>query len=193
VDEVLDLSACGIFLLNASGIMRYANRAGERMLSGGGAVMLRNGKLCAVQTSAAKKLDGLIAAASAIDPSLRTGGSMALFAPDHSQPISAIVTPIGRDRFAKLRMDASVCVCLSSLQAKGRLDHGPLRDVLGLTPAETRLAQALFEGASLKEIARRFDVSPNTLRVQLSSIFGKTQTDRQVDLIALLARLSQSL
>lgn len=193
VDELLDLSACGIFLLDASGKMRYANRAAERMLSGSGAVTLRNGKLCAVQPSVAKKLDGLIAAASAIDPALRTGGSMAIPAPGHAQPISAIVTPVGRDRFAKLRADASVCVCLTSLQADGRLDDGPLHDVLGLTPAEARLAQALFEGASLKEIARRFEVSPNTLRAQLSSIFGKTQTGRQADLIALLARLSQSL
>ena len=117
---------------------------------------------------------------------------MALPAPGRTKPYSAIVTPIGRDQFAQLRAEASVCVCLTDLEAEGRLPDGPLRDVLRLTPAEARLAQALFEGASLQEAATRFAVSPNTLRAQLSSIFGKTQTNRQSELVALLARLAQS-
>lgn len=191
--EVLDLSFSGIFLLDASGRLRYANRAGERMLARSGVVTLRNGKLCAVQPAASKKLEGLIAAASTLDPGLRSGGSMALVAPGREKPFSAIVTPIGRDQFAKLRAQASVCVCITDLQAEGRLPAGPLRDVLGLSPAEARLAQALFEGASLQETAQRYDVSLNTLRAQLSNIFGKTQTNRQSDLIALLSRLSHGL
>lgn len=192
IDILLDLSPCGIFLLNASGTLCYANRSAERMLADS-AVTVRDGKLRAMQPAASKKLEALIATASHADPAVRSGGSMALHTRDGAKPFSVLVTPVGRDRFAKLRADASVCVCLTDLEGEGTLPEGPLRDVLGLTPAESRLAQALFQGASLQEAAKRFDLSPNTLRAQLSSIFGKTQTNRQAELIALLARIGQSL
>jgi DNA-binding CsgD family transcriptional regulator len=170
--------------------LRYANRAAEHMLSFSGVIMLRNGKLCAVQPGASKKLETLIAMAAAKDPAVRSGGSMALPARDAAQRFSAIVTPVGRDQFAKLKAEASVCICLTDLETEGRLPDAPLRDVFGLTPAEVRLAQAIFEGASVRQIAARFGISSNTVRVQLASIFAKTHTNRQADLVALLSRLS---
>ena len=61
--------------------------------------------------------------------------------------------------------------------------------VFGLTHAEARLASALVQGLDLQEIARLHRVSVGTLRVQLKSVFGKTQTKRQAQLVALLAKL----
>jgi DNA-binding CsgD family transcriptional regulator len=80
---------------------------------------------------------------------------------------------------------------VTDLEADVRLPEDALRDVLGLTRAESRLAQALFAGANLQEAANRFDVSLNTVRVQLANVFDKTQTNRQSELIALLSRLAQ--
>jgi DNA-binding CsgD family transcriptional regulator len=191
IDALLDLSSSGVFLLDATGSVCYVNRRAERMLAGN-VITVRDGKLRAVQPAASKKLEGLIAIAGAVDPAVRSGGSMALPTRDGAKPFSVLVTPVGRDRFAQLRVGASVCVCLTDLEGEGMLPEGALRDVLGLTPAETRLAQALFQGTSLQEAAVQFDLSPNTLRAQLSSIFGKTQTNRQAELIALLARLGRS-
>jgi len=67
------------------------------------------------------------------------------------------------------------------------------RQLFGLTPAEARLVASLVAGQSLQETAAANRLSRNTVRVQLQAVFGKTNTNRQVDLIHLLARLPQRL
>ncbi|MDE2597558.1 MAG: helix-turn-helix transcriptional regulator, partial [Sphingomonadales bacterium] len=73
-------------------------------------------------------------------------------------------------------------------------DHGmdpqALRDLLGLTPAEARLAAALAEGGTLVGTARRLGIAHNTAKVQLRAIFAKTGVNRQAQLVALLASLA---
>lgn len=70
-------------------------------------------------------------------------------------------------------------------------DETLLRDVFLLTPAETRLARRLSRGDNLREIAQDLGVRPGTLRVQLKTLFLKTGTRRQGELIALLAHLTR--
>ncbi|MDQ3271683.1 MAG: hypothetical protein M3Q12_05870 [Pseudomonadota bacterium] len=55
-----------------------------------------------------------------------------------------------------------------------------------LTPAECRLAQLLLRGATLSEAADELDVSLETVRSQLKSVFSRTSTSRQTELVALL-------
>ncbi len=61
--------------------------------------------------------------------------------------------------------------------------------VLGLTPAESRVAYAFLVGAKPRDIAQAFGVSPNTVRVQFAHIFAKASVTRQADLARLLDRL----
>jgi DNA-binding CsgD family transcriptional regulator len=56
----------------------------------------------------------------------------------------------------------------------------------GLTTAESDVAELLAQGNELKEIARRNQVSLNTVRNQLKSIFTKTNTSRQAELVSCL-------
>jgi DNA-binding CsgD family transcriptional regulator len=63
-----------------------------------------------------------------------------------------------------------------------------LGDLYGLTPAESRLAFALLEGADLSATAVGLGVSRNTAQSQLASIFRKTGTSRQSELVQLIAR-----
>lgn len=57
----------------------------------------------------------------------------------------------------------------------------------GLTPAETRLATFLIAGAAPEEIAERTHVKLPTVRSQLSSLFAKTGTRRQAELVRLFS------
>jgi DNA-binding CsgD family transcriptional regulator len=59
-----------------------------------------------------------------------------------------------------------------------------------LTAAETRLAIELLEGYSLAQTAERHAVSIETVRAQLKSIFAKTGTCRQSELLLLLSHLT---
>ncbi len=65
-----------------------------------------------------------------------------------------------------------------------------LQAIFGLTKAEARLAIELACGQTLEDIADEHGVSISTARVQLKSIFAKTGTSRQAELVALLTRLA---
>lgn len=65
-----------------------------------------------------------------------------------------------------------------------------LEQLFEMTGAEVRLASGLVKGLELHEIAEQHGVSVETLRVQLKSIFAKTHTKRQPQLVALLAHLT---
>ena len=61
-----------------------------------------------------------------------------------------------------------------------------LRDVFKLTPAETRLAVALYRGATLKSHAADNGISVHTARSHLARAMRKTNTSRQADLVRLI-------
>jgi DNA-binding CsgD family transcriptional regulator len=61
-----------------------------------------------------------------------------------------------------------------------------LQQLYGLTPAESRLALLLAAGNAPKEAAQQLQVGISTVRSQLKSIFAKTDTNRQSELVRLL-------
>ena len=65
-----------------------------------------------------------------------------------------------------------------------------LQRMFGLTPAEAKLAIEIASGQTPAEIAAENLVSMATVRSQLASVLAKTQTRRQAELVALLARLA---
>lgn len=60
-----------------------------------------------------------------------------------------------------------------------------------LTRQETRIAAALVDGLTVKEIANAFGVSSETVRQHLKAIFAKTNTHRQAELVSLLVSSSR--
>jgi len=61
--------------------------------------------------------------------------------------------------------------------------------LFGLSPAEARLARSLLVGRTPEEHAQHASVRIATVRTQLHSIYSKTATRRQAELVALLARV----
>jgi DNA-binding CsgD family transcriptional regulator len=69
----------------------------------------------------------------------------------------------------------------------GEIDTEALAE-LGLTPAETRLAIALFKGQSVDAYADEAAISINTARWHVKQIYAKTGVKRQTELIHLLLK-----
>ncbi|MDR6635737.1 DNA-binding CsgD family transcriptional regulator [Phyllobacterium sp. 1468] len=65
-----------------------------------------------------------------------------------------------------------------------------LQNCFGLTPAEARLARLVSSGEELRTVADRLGVTYETARTQLKTVFAKTDTHRQAELGALLARMA---
>jgi DNA-binding CsgD family transcriptional regulator len=86
--------------------------------------------------------------------------------------------------------DGRSVVMLLDLDAHLEPNPCMLQRMFGLTMAETRLALQLAQGQVPTEIARRRRLSRTTVRSQLASIFAKTQTKRQAELVSLLTRVA---
>ena len=108
---------------------------------------------------------------------------------------AAVFINWGRERpyiAQRVALDAADCSFLLLITDLNRL-AGARADLLehgfGLTPCEARVAAALSTGMTPSEIARHHGISMGTVRSQLKSVFEKTGTKRQPELIAVLARL----
>ena len=73
--------------------------------------------------------------------------------------------------------------------ATSAIEDAVLRDLFGLTPAESALAIALWQGRSVDGHARARGVQASTVRTQLQMLLRKTWCRRQQDLLCLLSRV----
>ena len=63
------------------------------------------------------------------------------------------------------------------------LSEDDIRTVFQLTPAEAKLVSALVSGQTLEQFASDAGIAKNTARNQLASVFSKTRTNRQAELV----------
>ena len=68
-----------------------------------------------------------------------------------------------------------------------------MRNLYGLTPAETRLVARLATGEGLPEASRQMRIRHETARTQLMAIFLTTGCTSQAQLTLLLTRLAATL
>jgi DNA-binding CsgD family transcriptional regulator len=77
---------------------------------------------------------------------------------------------------------------------RSKITVASLQNRFDLTPAEARLVVHLVTGTSLKSSAKELGVSYETVRRQVKSVFHKTGTHRQSELVlTVIYALSASL
>ncbi len=86
--------------------------------------------------------------------------------------------------------DPHTIVILLALNEPPEPSASVLQKMFDLTAAEARLAIQMTSGRPLAEVAGVNGITTATARSQLSSIFAKTNTSRQPELVALLARIA---
>jgi DNA-binding CsgD family transcriptional regulator len=94
------------------------------------------------------------------------------------------VTAFGSDLFSPGR----VILLLTDLRSPLRPEATQLCAAFGLTIAEAKLAAKLALGSGIENAAASLGVSRETARTQLKAVFAKTNTRRQAELAALVAR-----
>lgn len=98
--------------------------------------------------------------------------------------------PLVLNQIAEDMPDGTSVIMLVDLDV--HLEPSPfmLQRMFGLTTAETRLALQMARGDMPADVARNRRLSRTTVRSQLASVFAKTQTRRQAELVTLLARIA---
>lgn len=178
-----------MFVIDETGKVQLANAAAESLLRADRGLSVQGGRLCARAGEAGTNLQRLIFAATRSDAA-RTAGTMSAPDADGARPLAVKVQPLGLGAFPALGRPGLAAVSISDPEAQFDAPEDQLRAVFGLTPAEARLAAAVFEGLTLPEAAERFGVSINTVRFQLARTFEKTGVARQAELVKMMMRLA---
>jgi DNA-binding CsgD family transcriptional regulator len=82
--------------------------------------------------------------------------------------------------------DAVVVLYVADLELGALRRREAMRELYGLTEAETQLVELLCQGSTLDEAAGVRGVTMNTARSQLKQVFAKTHTSRQSELVRLV-------
>lgn len=180
--DALDAMGDGVMILNARSRLLFRSRAAARYLREGGRLRLVRERLAGATAAETAVLQAAVAraAATAGGRASASGGSLTL-ARVGALPLMLTVSPLRHPAMGA----AAVLFIRDPMRETAPLDQ--FRRRFGLTAAEIRLVRGLAAGGTLKGLAEEFDVSINTLRVQLRQVFAKTGVNRQVDLVRLVA------
>jgi DNA-binding CsgD family transcriptional regulator len=181
----LDVLAMPTLLFDEYGRVEHANRSGVHLLSGRNALWLEGKHLFARDDAVTRNINLEVSNA------IRTSRGVA------ADPISTVLLP-RRGQMPLMLMIAPLRLTSSAPRHGAALlfafdpDTTPsvgvdvVRTLFGLSEAEAQLAVALSSGKTLDDAAHERGTSIHTIRTQLKSVFNKTGTKRQSDLVSLL-------
>ena len=189
--DFLERNPAGILILDGLGRVVVANRAARDMAERADGFALRGDGLAALRSQDDARLQRLIrgAAGTAQGQALDSGGSLRLPRRSGARDYVITVSPLSRRESILAELLPAVCVLINDQQGLAPRSAALLRQIYGVTPAEQRLIERLIAGDTPEQAARALGVSLPTVRTHLASVFRKTETSRQTDLIRLLAAL----
>ena len=187
--QVLESLPFGVVMLSASGVVLEMTSTARQMMTDG-PLAYRSGRLHALHPEDDRSFRGLIAAALRWRETAATPDPIALRQPCGSKRIIAVAIPLTRsNRTFVLRHPACALLLIDPGRKIGARSQ-VLQQCLGLSAAEARLAMRLFTGESLADAARELQLSYNTCKSQLKSIYDKTDCSSQTALIKKLMMLT---
>jgi DNA-binding CsgD family transcriptional regulator len=171
---------------------RFANAGLDRQasLAKPGPLRAAGGRLTCDNPRTASQLGKLIQSAVEVAAGRgadHPGRGLAIDRGVESLPLTALVAPFRPARSGIGAVRPAALVFIRDPEMPG-LSAQLLRDLFQLTPAQAAVAQHLGDGRSLHQVAEALGISLHTARAHLQAVFEKTNTTRQPQLAALLAR-----
>ena len=186
--RVFDALCCGAILLDNRKAPIHLNERARKCLREG--LSAARGPLCATHRTSDVLLQTVL------DQMLKYGRShtewrreAVALTRDDRRPLIARVVPVEGEAQAHLD-GAALVLLLIDPEDCPQPSFGILKQVFDLTRTEARIAGQLLCGQTMQEVAERNQVSVGTIRSQTKTIFAKTQTHRQAELVGLLTRLA---
>lgn len=182
----LDRMRLGVVLLDESGRVLSTNVVAEQLLARETGLLIHEHKLRAVGKEPDQRLQRLIrrALCGAVEANPVTE-AMAINRRSGNQ-LSVVVKPTPSIPRLEGRRRPTAVIFLRDPRYKSLPSGESLQVLFNLTPAETALAILLAEGLSLDQCSKRLEISKNTVKSRLRSIFAKTATSRQAALVRVL-------
>jgi len=180
----IDRMQCCLALCDDSGSVLWTNRSAQELLENNAFLHCRQQRLQATsfedQSRLARAFSEVAGAADG------TGQQLHVLGRDRTAPVQLLLHPVRCADPATGTHQTRVLVLLSSSQAAPPFQAGLVRELFGLSPAESRLATALCSGKTVENYACEAGVTIGTARFQLKQVLAKARVSRQSELVRTL-------
>ena len=191
VTALLDHHGMGVIHVDRHGLILEANDRAGGILRHGDGLSDRGGALHARGRADQVRLERLLDEALPASGSAAVSGSMLLRRSPVLPPFVVHVKPVNFARldYAARRVAALVLIAEPGWRRRVRPDL--VAAILGLTPAESKVAVWLAEGRSVRDIAEAAGRTERTVYWHLQQIYQKQSISRQADLVRLVLSLGE--
>jgi DNA-binding CsgD family transcriptional regulator len=187
--SALDVLEAAVIAVNGAGEVVFTNNKAEEILRLQNGLTVRGRRLFATQASDAGELDRLVQSAAGTGSGIGThpGGAVFIHRREREPLRVSVVPSCSRHMLTEASPFALIFVVDPEMRPASRA--ATLSALYELTPTECLLADSLLQGLSLAAAAECLHVTAGTARFMLKSIFQKTGTHRQSELMRLLLSL----
>jgi DNA-binding CsgD family transcriptional regulator len=187
--DTLDGIAAGLFLVDGNGRILHANASGQALLAQGVVLRAYGGKLVSNDAGAEQELYRILDAVGGEQVAAGTDTVAVPLTTRHGDHYVAYVLPLTAG--ARLRAGTGYAAAAAVFVQRALLDVPSPQDAIAklykLTPMELRVLFAIVQVGGVPEVAAMMGSSTSTIRTHLRRLFSKTGTDRQADLVKLVA------
>ena len=189
---LLDNMVVGVICLDRRGLIVQVNTRAREFLRDGDGLVERRGRLRAKQTADDERLSRLLAHGLSQPGRRGTSGSMTVVRSSQGSRLALHVIPADvRDAAFAFGLVAGLVVVVDPAAQAG-IDPESVAAGLGLTPAEGRVASALAEGATMRDIAAATHRAESTVRELVKRIHLKLNISRRADLVRMVLSIAAS-
>jgi DNA-binding CsgD family transcriptional regulator len=187
--DTLSGLAAGVFLVDKSARIVFANTSGQAMLDGARILCRRNDALTAVDQRAGPTLSEVIASAGDGDAAVGAKGIAVplSFPPDDVWLAHILPLTSGARQRTGLTYSAVAAVFVHKASVEAPSAMETMAKSYKLTPGELRVLGAMHEVGAVSSVAEALGISEATVKTHLQHLFAKTGTKRQAELVKLLA------
>jgi DNA-binding CsgD family transcriptional regulator/PAS domain-containing protein len=189
--EALTHVGIGVFALDSSGRVTFVNPAGKHLLGDG--LALVKDRLVISEPLAHAMLETAIQQTGCVTPATIAAEQRPILIHRRKaeRPLAVYVLPIAPSSQPAAQFLAHVCAIVLAIdpEAGEPADPALVRDVLGLTLGEARIAALVGSGLAPREAAEKLGITEETARAVLKHVFSKTGVSRQSELVALLSKM----
>lgn len=186
-EGTVDRLLIGSVALDESGNVLSSNSIADALLAEQDGIAIANGRLAGHHPVENRKLQGLIqqaitmGACGAAQPGIASGLSVTR-SPGRSK-LGVLVRAVSGVDWSGSKRRPAALVLIRDPDQKAMASAELLRSMFDFTRAEAALVLLLVEGLSLDEASQALEISRNTARAHLRTIFSKAGVTRQTALI----------
>ena len=187
--DTLDGIGASLFFVDASGRLVHANASGQTMLEQGALVRVSGGRLALSDQGEGQGLCDIFGQShNGSDEAGARAGALPLTARDGKHYVAHVLPLAGG---ARRQAGAGYEAVAALFVQQASLEMPSPRNVIGklykLTPMELRVLFAIVQVGGVPKVAEAMGISTSTVKTHLRRLFAKTGTDRQADLVRLVA------